>query len=155
MSKIDKFKEKTLKHSLKDVYDYMRVVEKGLNGDMVLTLTPATLGSSAATVNAAIAGEDGKFTRSVKVEVKTSDGEICTFINGTFAIAISEVTAGDGTSAIAESATTVTIVEGVGTVTIEYVGTWALGDTQTLTVTGGTKLGYSIANKTSVDTLVA
>jgi hypothetical protein len=144
MSMIDRFKSKTLKHSLKEVYDYLGAMEKALNGDMVLTLTPATTGSSAA-----------KYTRTVTVTLKTAAGEVCTFLNGTFAIAVTENTVGNGTSAIAGSATTVTLTEGVGTVTIEYVGTWAAGDTQTLTVTGGTKLGYTIANKTSVDTLIA
>lgn len=155
MSMIDRFKSKTLKHSLKEVYDYLGAMEKALNGDMVLTLTPATTGSSAAAVAAAIGGSAAKFTRTVTVTLKTAAGEVCTFLNGTFAIAVTENTAGNGTSAIAGSATTVTLTEGVGTVTIEYIGTWATGDTQTLTVTGGTKLGYTIANKTSVDTLIA
>lgn len=155
MSKIDTFKKKILKHSLKDVYDYMKAMEKGLNGDMVLTLTPATTGSSAAAVNAAIGGTAAKYTRTVTVALKTAAGEVCTFLNGTFAIAVTENTAGNGVSAIAGGATTVTLTEGVGTVTIEYTGTWAAADTQTLTVTGGTKLGYSITNKTSIDTLIA
>jgi hypothetical protein len=154
MSMIDRFKSKTLKHSLKEVYGYLGAMEKAINGDMVLTLTPATTGSSAA-VATAIGGSAAKFTRTVTVTLKTAAGEVCTFLNGAFAIAVTEVTAGNGTSAIAGSATTVVLTEGVGTITIEYIGAWAAGDTQTLTVTGGTKLGYTIANKTSVDTLIA
>ncbi|MDF2881583.1 MAG: hypothetical protein K0R54_2140 [Clostridiaceae bacterium] len=154
MSMIDKFKSKTLKHSLKDVYDYLGAMEKALNGDMVLVLSPATTGSSAATVNAAIGGSNAKYTRKVTVSVKTAAGEVCSFINGTFAIAATK-TSTNGVIAISGSATTVTISEGIGTVTLEYTGTWVAADTQTLTITGGTKLGYTIANKTSIDTLIA
>lgn len=155
MSKIDYFKSKTLKHSLKEVYDYLGAMEKGINGDMVLAVSPATTGSSAAAVNTSIGGTAAKFTRTITVSLKTAASEICTFINGTFAIAVTETTAGSGTSAIAGSATTITLTEGVGTVVIEYIGAWAAADTQTLTITGGTKLGYTIANKTSIDTLIA
>ena len=154
MSKIANFKQKTFKHSLKDVYAYLETLEKGINGDMVLIATPATLGSSAAAVNTAIGGVETKFVRTVIVELKTAADERCTFLNGTFAIAVGEVTSGTGTSAIAESATTISLVEGKGTIDIEYIGVWAAADTQTLTITGSTKLGYAISDKTSVDTLI-
>lgn len=129
--------------------------DKAMSGDMVLVLTPATLGSSAAAVTAAIGGAAAKFTRDIRVELQTAAGEVHTWFDGTFAAAGSEVTAGDGTADIAAAGTTVTLVNGVGTVTLEYIGTWAAADTATLTVTGGTLLGHTIANKTSVDTLVA
>ena len=153
MSKINEFKG--FKHTFKTVYDYMAIVEKGLNGDMVLALTPATLGSSAVAVTTAIAGASGKFTRTVTVTLKTASGEVCTFLNGTFAVAVTETTAGNGTSALAGGVSTIALVNGIGTINIEYTGAWASGDTQTLTVTGGTKLGYTITDKTSVDTLIA
>lgn len=155
MSKIDKFNDDIQKHSFKEFWDYMCAMEKALAGDMVLVLTPATTGSSAAAVTAAIGGAAGKYTRQVKVELKSAAGEVHEWFNGTFAIGVAEVTAGNGVAAIADSATTVELVEGVGTVTIEYTGAWAAADTQTLTVTGGEKLGYAISNKTSVDTLIA
>jgi hypothetical protein len=131
------------------MFNYLKNVETGLAGDMALVVTPATLGSSAAVVNA------GGFSREIKVELKNAAGDVHEWFNGTFAIAATEVTVGDGTSAIEGAATTVTLVNGVGTVTIEYIGTWASADTQTLTVTGSTKLGYAITDKTSVDTLIA
>jgi hypothetical protein len=62
---------------------------------------------------------------------------------------------GDGTAAIADGGDSVELENGVGYVDIEYTGTWAVGDTCTLTITGGTIMGYSVSNKTSVDTLVA
>jgi len=145
MSKLAKLKEKAFKYSMKGFYEYMEMQEKALNGDMVLEVTPATLGSSAATIA----------TRDVTVKLLDADGNAHSWFNGTFAIAVDDVTDGDGTSAIEDSATTVTMVEGVGTFTIEYSDTWAEADTETLTVTGGTLLGYTITDKTSVDTLVA
>jgi hypothetical protein len=155
MSKIATFKQKTFKHSLKDVYAYLETLEKGINGDMVLTVTPAILGSSATVVNAAIGGVETKFVRTVTVELKTAADERCTFLNGTFAIAVAEVTVGTGTATIAGGATTILLTEGKGTVDLEYIGAWAAADTQTLTITGSTKLGYAISDKTSVDTLIA
>jgi hypothetical protein len=143
---------------LRDTADTTRdtartLTDKAMSGDLVLVVTPATLGSSAVAVTAAIGGAEGKFTRNVTVTLKTAGGDTHSWFNGTFSVAGSEVTAGNGTCAT--SAATVTLVNGVGTCTLEYIGTWALGDTATVTVTGGTKLGYSITNKTSVDTLIA
>jgi len=156
MALIKDIRNKHYQYSLKELYDYLQaneddsaIRESAMSGDLVLVLTPATAGSSAATINA------GSFTRDVLVELKNTAGDIHNWFTGTFAIAVVDDTAGDGSSAIAESATTVALTNGVGTVTIEYSGTWASDDTETLTVTGGTKLGYSIDNKTSVDTAIA
>ena len=121
-------------------------------GDMVIVATPATLGSSAAAVNAAIAA-DGQFDRTVVVTLETAAGAIHNWFNGTFAIAGSEVTAGDGTADT--TALTVTVVNGVGTCVLRYIGAWAAADTATLTVTGDTIFGAVVANATSVDTLIA
>lgn len=148
MSILTRLKEKAFKYSLKEFYEYMEMLEDGVNGDLVLSVTPATTGTSAAEVT-------GSYTRDVAVKLVDADGNIHRWFNGTFAIAVADVTAGDGSSAIEDSATTVQLTEGVGSVTIEYSNTWAEADTNTLTVTGGTLLGYTIANKTSVDTLVA
>jgi len=149
---LNKLKQTALKHSLKGLYAYLEAMEKGLNGDMVLVLSPATLGSSAAAVNTAIGGAATMFTRTVTVSLKTAEDEICTFLNGTFAAAVANT--GTGVIAIADAATVVTLVDGVGTIVIEYTGTWASTDTATLTITGSTKLGYAVADKTSVDTLI-
>lgn len=137
------------------MFEYLQSVEKGLNGDLVLVATPATLGSSAAVVAAAIAGAAAKFTREITIELQSADGELHDWFNGTFAILKAEVTVGTGTAAIAGALTVATFVNGRAKVTLEYIGTWAAADTATLTITGSTKLGYDITNKTSVDTLVA
>lgn len=146
---------KTYKRSLKPLYDYIELQQKAMSGDLVLEALPATTGSSAAAVNAAIGGVATHFDRTVTVKLKDAAGDVHEWFNGTFAIAVVEVTAGNGTASIVGGLTAVTLVDGVGTVTVRYIGTWASGDTSTLTVTGGTKLGYTVANKTSVDTLIA
>jgi hypothetical protein len=131
----------------------MALRDKAMSGDLVLVVSPATLGSSAEAVNGAIGGTAEKFVRTVVVELKTAGGLVHTWFDGTFGIGVADTSA--GTSAIAGSASTVALVNGRGSVVIEYTGTWSAEDTCTLTVTGATKMGYTIANKTSVDTLVA
>lgn len=142
-------------HSLGPILKSVAQMEKALNGDMVLSCSPATLGSSAATVAAAIAGTASKFTRTVTLYLKDAAGNLHDWFDGALGIAVTEVTAGNGVSAIKDGASTVTFSKGVASVVIEYTGTWAAADTQTLTVTGSTRFGFAITNKTSVDTLVA
>ena len=131
-----------------------RLRRLAMSGDIALKCTPATLGNSAAAITAAItAAEDDKFLRSVQVTLETAAGEVHSWFSGTRAITIADTAS--GAAAIAAEADTVTFVNGVGTVVIEYTGTWATGNTSTLTVVGSTLLGHTVANKTSIDTLVA
>lgn len=132
--------------------EVINIMNAAMSGDIALMVTPATLGSSAADVNAAILA-DGQFDREVEVKLVDSNGNVHTWFNGELSIAGTEVTAGDGTAGT--TAATVTMVNGVGTCVQRYIGTWAAADTATVTVTGGTLLGYTVANDTSVDTLVA
>lgn len=153
MSMIDQFNDHTYVGA--DFFEYMRQMEKALSGDIVLVLIPDTLGSSAAKIATAVAGDAEKFVRTVKFELKDAAGNVHTWFNGEIAITIAETTAGDGAAAIADSATKVTLVEGVGSIDIEYTGTWAAADTSTLTTTQRDIAGVTIAAKTSVDTVVA
>ena len=138
-----------------EFYDYLIGVERAMAGEIALIVSPATLGSSAADVNAAIATDD-KFVRRVKVELKASaDGDVHQWFTGSFSAAVTKTGTGNGTAAIADGGGSVELENGVGYVDIEYTGTWAVGDTCTLTITGGTIMGYSVSNETSVDTLVA
>lgn len=127
--------------------------DKALSGDMLLVVSPATLASSAAAVNAAIGGAAAKFTRQVVVELQAANGERHDWFDGTFAIAATK--SSSGTIAIAGALSVATFVNGRATITLEYTGTWTAADTATFTITGGAKLGYTISNKTSVDTLAA
>lgn len=148
---VDEFKRHT--YTPNDYYDYLKVVENGLSGDITIVPIPATLGSSAAVVNAAIQGEEEKFARSVHVKLVDTSGSIHKWFNGYLTVAASKNST-SGTVAIKDGATSMPLVNGEGDVIIEYTGTWAEGDTATLTVSG-TVLGYTLTQKTSVDTLVA
>ena len=130
-------------------------IVKAVAGNMIIEVTPSTIGSSAADILAAIVGENLKYTRDIKLKLIAIDGSTHDWYNGAMNIAVTETTAGDGTSTIADNQTTVTFINGEATVTVEYIGTWAEADTQTLTITGGNILGYAITNKTSIDTLIA
>jgi hypothetical protein len=130
-----------------------RLRRLALSGDMVFKATPATLGSSAAAVAAAIAGAAQKFTRTVTFTLETAAGERHTWYSGTVPLTIADTAA--GAAAIAAEATTATFAAGVATVVVEYTGTWAQGNTSTLTLDVGAPLGYTLVDKTSVDTLVA
>jgi hypothetical protein len=125
-----------------------------VSGDMIITPSPATLGSSAAAVNTAIAGAG--FSRTVSITLKNTAGATLYPFSGTLPIAVTEDTDGDGTSNIEGGGSTVAFVSGVASVEINYVGTWAADDTQTLTVGDtSTILGFAVADATSVDTLVS
>lgn len=128
--------------------DYLADLAGALSGDLVIHVSPATLGSSAATINA------GSFSRDVAVELRNAAGARHVWFSGTLSVAVADVTAGSGTSAVADSATTVELTNGAGSVTIDYSGTWAAADTQTTTISG-TVLGKSLTSQTSVDTVVA
>lgn len=138
-----------------DLFSEQALLKKAMSGDIQIVATPATLGSSAAAVQAAIGGAGAKFTRTVTVALKTAAGETHTWFNGTLPVSVACNTTGDGIVAIAGGATEVTLVNGVGTVTLEYTLTWAQGDTCTLTIGNSTTRLYPLANKTSVDTLAA
>lgn len=132
--------------------DFYTALKNGISGDLVLQVTPATLGNSAAAVNTAV-GTTG-FSRNVTIKLIDSLNNLHTWFNGSFAIGIADTSA-TGVAAIHGGLTVATFVAGVALITIDYTAAWAAADTCTLTVTGGTKLGYTITNKTSIDTLIA
>ncbi len=139
-----------------DFYDYMIAIEKAMAGDLVLVLTPATLANSAAAVNAAVGGTAEKFVRTVQVELQAADGTVHEWFTGELAAAVAETTAGDGTSAIADSATKVSLENGQGAIDIEYTGAWAGGTKQvetatcagTITTAGNAKVTVTAAGMT-------
>lgn len=151
MSRIDEFDDHT--YASNEFWKYMRSVEKGLSGDVVLACNPSTCGSSAEAVAAAITADE-KFVRTVEVTLKDSAGNLHEWFNGSFSVAVTKSST-SGLAALDEGVSTVKLVNGVGKVNINYTGTWAAEDTCTLTVTGKTFGGVATNNQTSVDTLVA
>jgi hypothetical protein len=131
--------------------DFYTVLTNALSGQLVLSITPATVGNSAAAVTTAIAGAG--FSRNVTIALVDASSNIHTWFDGTFAITIADTAT--GAAAIRGGASVATFVNGVALITIDYTGTWASTNTSTFTITGGTKLGFTVADKTSVDTLIA
>lgn len=107
--------------------------DKALSGDLVLVVTPATLASSAAAVNAAIGGAGAKFTRNVTVELKTAAGELCTWFTGSMVIAASDTSS--GTYALDGVTSPITLTNGRAVVPTKYTGSWLGGTYQVETAT--------------------
>lgn len=131
----------------------LQLRDKAMSGDLVIEVTPATCGSSATDVAAAIAGDDAKFQRTVKIRLKTASGDTHDWFDGSLTIAATKSST-SGVIAINGGVSSATFKDGCAEVTLNYTGTWASGDTSTLTVSGSL-LGYTLTSKTSVDTLVA
>lgn len=126
-----------------ELREYLKDIEGALNGDIVMDISPETVGS----------GTDVE-TRVVTVTIQNAAGDTLEWVNTAVATTVSkaDVTDGDGTSAI--DSTTLTLVNGVGTVTVTYSGTWAADDTETVTIGNITLGGVTVTGGTSVDTIV-
>lgn len=121
--------------------------DEALSGDIVISCSPATTTRAATAV---------AFSRDVEVSLKTATGEVHTWFNGTLPVAIAD-TSSAGTAAIADSATVVTLVNGVGTIAITgSAAAWLATETNTLTVSKNTMIPVlaNVANATSVETIV-
>lgn len=123
--------------------DYLSLIEKAMAGDLIWVLTPATLSTPATAL---------AWTRSVLVELQTAAGEVHTWFNKaiTSGVSIGD-TSGAGTASIVS--TTLTIVNGKAVIVVSGdAASWAAAETDTLTVAQATILGYTVAQKTSVET---
>lgn len=125
---------------------YIDELVKIVSGDVAIAVTPATCGSSAAKIAAAIAGTAGKYQRRVTIEGPQ-------LFNGSLSIAVTKSST-SGVVAISGGASTVQFKDGVAEVVLDYTGTWAADDTATLTVSGSIA-GTTLTSKTSVDTVIA
>lgn len=121
-------------------------MQKAVCGDIVFTVTPATLTTSATSAAR---------TRVVNIVLASADGVIHEWFNKaiTSGVSIAE-TSTAGTATIAS--TTLTFVNGSASVTISLnAAAWVAAETDTLTVAQATILGYTVAAKTSVETFGA
>lgn len=144
MSKVTEF-NKHYKHSLGDYWKYVERVEKALNGDIQFVVTQATVNTTATSQ---------AWSRKVTVELQSADGEVHTWFNKAITNGVSIAdTSTAGTASI--SSTTLTFVNGKVEVTVNGdAANWLATETNTLTVAQATILGYTVANKTSVETFV-
>lgn len=127
-------------------YDALMQMQKAASGDMVFAVSPAT------TTRAATAAA---FTRNTCVCLKDADGNIHNWFtkNITSGVSIAD-TSTAGTASI--PSTTLSFVNGIAPVVVSgSAAAWLAGETNTLTVTAATILGYTVAAKTSVETITA
>jgi hypothetical protein len=119
--------------------------DKAMAGDLVFVATPATV-NRAATSSA--------WTRTVVIELRTAAGERHTWFNKAITSGASIAdTSTAGTASI--PSTTVTYTEGRATIVVSgTAAAWLATETNTLTIAAATILGYTVASKTSVETIV-
>ena len=95
------------------------------------------------------------YTRYVQVFLETADGHPHMWYSGDVAVTIASTTDGDGAAHLV--ATTLKMSSGHAQAEVYLSGTWAAGgtpDTNTLSVTEKTLLGYTVAAVTSVETSI-
>jgi hypothetical protein len=126
--------------------DDIDMVAKALSGDLVFTVTPATVDRVAGTY---------AISRDVSIALTDALGNVHTWFNKTITSACSVGdTSTAGTAAIAN--TTLIFVNGVATKTITAASAaWVAEETNTLTIAQATIVGTTVASKTSVETIVA
>lgn len=136
--------------SLRDEYGLAPIMrseiglrDNAMAGDMVFVVTPATVSTPA---TAAL------WTRTVKVQLQNAAGKLHSWFNKAIATGVSIAdTSAAGTATI--TSTTLTFVDGEATVVVSGdAAAWNAAQTDTLTITAATVLGYTVASKTSVET---
>jgi hypothetical protein len=119
------------------------LMQRAMCGDMVLALSPATVGGTA--------GAAGASSRSVEITLKTADGELHKWMNADFATKLS--IADTSTPVPSLASTTLQLRGGKATVVITLpAGTYNAGETNTLTLANLTIMGYTVTGGTSVQT---
>lgn len=134
--------------------------QNAMSGDIVLECNPATFGSSAATLNAA--GAD-TYTKVITINLKDAAGALHNWANLDLVATTEEAVADVDVAAPAMSDNTPDLVAGTITLTLTYdtdagaTKTYVIGDTVTLRVNAKAEgiLGYTIAEATFVDTIIA
>lgn len=116
-----------------------------MSGDILFKCYPATV-STAATAAAR--------TRTVRVQLETTAGDVHTWFNKAIATGVSIAdTSVAGVATI--PSTTLTFVNGVASVIVTLpAAAWLATETDTLTVPAATILGVTVAQKTSVETFI-
>jgi hypothetical protein len=122
------------------------LLEDALQGDMVLDISPETVDRTATSE---------AWTRTVTVTLQNAAGDTHTWCNMAFATsaAIAD-TSSLGTASIVS--TTLTLVNGVASIVVSgSEHAWEADETNTLTISNLSILGYTVTGGTSVETIVA
>lgn len=133
------------------LWKYLAERDNAADGDMVLTASNLT--SSAGTINTAITGAAKKSETEFTVTLKNQAGSAThDWFNGNMPVSVAK-TSTAGVVAIKDGLEYITFKDGVGKIKVVMTGTWAAGDVVTVTVTGGTVMGYAVTDKAITDTL--
>ena len=126
--------------------DYLALIQKALNGDIVMSISPATV---------APAPTSAAWTRNVVVEIQTAAGEVHTWVNTAVATTVSIAdTSTAGTASIVS--TTLTLVSGRAVIVVSGdAADWLDTETDTLTIGNITLGGVTVTGGTSVETFTA
>ena len=128
------------------ILDYVATVTaKAIMGDILMVISPLTVNTPATAFG---------WTRNVTITLKTASGQTYIGANGSYAttLAIGDTSVA-GTATIVS--TTLTFVNGVATVVVSGDAmAWLAAETDTLTVSNITIMGYTITGGTSKETFV-
>lgn len=127
------------KHDLGDLFDYLEGRENNLG------IRDNALGGNIQFSTPADYTKTDETDEDIDLEIQDTDGNVLDFFDGDLAVSVSSTTAGDGTAALAGSSP-ITFSNGTATVTVQLSGTWATGDTFTVTIDEQSVLGYTIAS---------
>jgi len=120
--------------------------DAALNGDILLEIAPAT------TTRAATAAG---WTRDVTITAVNSSGVVHSWLNRTFAAALTATT-NSVAGAVSVASPNLTMVDGRAVVTVTgTAAAWLALETNTLTVGNLSLLGYTVTGGTSVETITA
>jgi len=136
----------TVRKAMQQLQDANQLLRSALSGDMVLSISPATV-TRAATAAA--------FTRTVEVALKTAAGKVHDWCNLALTTKVSVADASDAGEATIAS-TTLTLVKGKASIVVTgSEAAWLEDDTNTLTIATLSINGMSVTGGTSVETIVA
>jgi len=123
--------------------DEISLRDKAMAGDIVFAITPAT---------AAPAPTSAAWTRGVVIEAQDASGDVHTWLSQDYATSLTIAdTSTAGTATIAS--TTLTIVNGRAVVEVSGDAVaWLDSESDTLTVSDITVMGYTVTGGTSVET---
>jgi len=154
MSYLDYLKDRTSRYKINKLFEYMRELEEGCNGNIELSVEPETLDTEVDEAN-------DDFEREVTISLEDGEGNLHQWFNGEVDVDIADDST-DGEAQFEDGTTDTQQLKlergGEATITIVYdtsSGDFEAGDEITVTVSSDNILGYSIDDATSIDTLAA
>lgn len=126
--------------------DEIELRDKAMAGDIVMVISPTTVTTSPTS---------SAWTRDVVIELQTAGGEVHTWLDKDYATTLSIAdTSIAGTASIVS--TTLSINKGRAVVTVSGdAQDWLDTETDTLTISDLTIMGYTVTGGTSVETFTA